>query len=441
MKIHNIEGDTMKDVNKLTRLLLIFSIMFVILLGNISITYAKTELDFYYPVGVAGPLAKVISGMVDEFNNLYPDIEVTPIYAGNYDDTMQKVQTAVMSGTPPDLAVLEISELHTMISMNATISLDKYIQQEEAGFLEQYFAAFLENGQYESKQYTIPFQRSTPVLYWNKEYFAEKADELRAAGLDPDSPPESWDELIGYGKVLTDRQKNKWGLIIPGGWNDWILEGFARQNNAQLMNNLGTKVYFNDDKVLEAVQLWYDMANKYKVMPPQVRTWAGSPADFVGGASAMLYNSTGALTYIKKSAPFDFGVAFMPKNKRYGAAVGGGDFHIFRGISKEKQDAAWEFIKFMTLPENAGHWSRESGYIAVRKESWELPVMKDYIKAVPEMLVAKEQLKYAHRKMSSVNYQQIREILTNYLDAVIEGKMKAKEAMDFAQKEAMNVLQ
>ena len=84
------------------------------------------RLTFYYPVGVSGPLATVINTYVDEFNAANPDIEVVPVYTGDYDPTMQKVQTAVMGGNPPDVFIVEISELPTLLAMNACEPLDRF---------------------------------------------------------------------------------------------------------------------------------------------------------------------------------------------------------------------------------------------------------------------------------------------------------------------------
>ena len=153
--------------------------------------YAKTELRFFYPVGVAGPLVKVINGMVAEFEKENPDIDVEPVYAGNYNQTMQKVQTAVLGGNPPDIAVVEISELFSLLQMDALIPLDTYIKKEGGQkFLDNYYKGFLGNAYgRDGKIYGFPFQRSTPILYWNKDMFAAAGDKLKNAGLDPDRPP------------------------------------------------------------------------------------------------------------------------------------------------------------------------------------------------------------------------------------------------------------
>ncbi|MCC3144617.1 ABC transporter substrate-binding protein [Halanaerobium sp. Z-7514] len=412
----------------------------LVFLSPVGAQEDQVLLNFYYPVGVAGPLASVVDEMVNEFNETHPNITVQPVYSGDYDDTMQRVQTGVMGGNPPDIAVVEISEAHSLLQMNATIPLTEFIEQEEGDFLEPFFDAFLANGNLYGEQWTIPFQRSTPVFYYNKDHFAEKADELLAAGLDPERAPDTWDELVAYAEVLTDREANRWGLIIPGGWNDWIFEAFAYQNNGQLINREGTEAYFTDEAVLEAAQFWYDLAHKYEVMPKEVRTWAGSPTDFAGEAASMLYNSTGALPPILNTANFEVGVAFMPQNKTYGAAVGGGDFHVFKDIPEANQAAAWEFIKFMTNPENAASWSVESGYVAVREDAYEVPVLAEHVENQPARAVARDQLEYAYPKMSAVGYQQIRQILTDILDEVMEGDMEAETAMNDAQNRIQAIL-
>lgn len=423
----------------------IFFILAICIFTNIFVfNYAQASeevlLTFYYPVGVAGPLASVVDEMVNEFNEKHEFITVQPIYSGNYDDTMQRVQTAVMGGNPPDIAVVEISETHSLLQMDATISLNKFIEREEKGFLDSYYEGFLANGNIYGEQWTMPFQRSTPVLYYNKDHFSDSAEKLLAAGLDSDRAPENWSELVEYAKILTKLEQNRWGLIIPGGWNDWIFEAFAYQNNAQLINPEGTKAYFTDEKVIEAAKFWYALAHEHEVMPKEVRTWAGSPTDFVGEAASMLYNSTGALPHILNSANFEVGVAFMPKKETFGAAVGGGDFHIFRNIPKKNQEAAWEFIKYMTNPENAAFWSVKSGYVAVREDAYQVPILSDHVTNQPVRAVARDQLEYAYPKMSAVGYQQIRQILTDILDELMEGNIEPVHAMERAQNSIQGIL-
>ena len=420
------------------RMKFILIILPALIFAFTSTASAKTKLRFFYPVGVAGPLVKVINGMVAEFEQQNPDIDIEPVYAGNYNQTMQKVQTAVLGGNPPDIAVVEISELFSLLQMDALIPMDEYIQQEGGQkFLDNYYKGFLGNAYgRDGKIYGFPFQRSTPILYWNKDMFQAAGDKLRTAGLDPNRPPKNWDELVEYAKILTVREGNQtkqYGLIIPGGWNDWIFEAFSRQNGSQLIKEDGLTVTFNSPQNLEALELWVKLTQELKVCPV-LRPWNITPDDFIGGVTAMMYYSTGGMAKIRKTAKFNWGAAFQPAGKRYCTPVGGGDFHIFKGIPKENQDAAWKFAKFMTTPKMAAHWSIESGYVAVNKNSYDLPEMKAFLQKFPQMTVARDQLEYAYPKMMAVNYQLIRNAMTTNLDGALEGKKTPQDALSAAHK-------
>jgi len=394
------------------------------------------RLTFYYPVGVAGPLAKVIGDMTDRFNKEHPGIEVVPVYSGDYDPTLQKVQTAVMAGNPPDVFIVEISELPTLLAMNAIVPLDEYVKRAEGGkYWEDFFPPFRENSVLRGRIWWIPFQRSTPVFYWNKEAF-------KRGGLDPDTPPQTWAELRETAKKLTVREGSEvkqWGVTISGGWNDWLFEAFVRQNGGWLINPEGTRANFDSKEAVEALEFWVELMHREKVGPPH-STWASTPPDFVAQRTAMLYHSTGILTFLRNSAKFDFGVAFMPKNKSYGAEVGGGNLAIARRIPKERQDAAWRFIEWMTSAENAAQWSMASGYIATRKSAYEVPAMKEFVAKDPRYLVARDQLQYAYGKMMAPNFQRIREILKKQLDDAVDGKISPKEAMATVQKQVEAVI-
>ncbi|WP_026245277.1 MULTISPECIES: ABC transporter substrate-binding protein [Alkalispirochaeta] len=386
------------------------------------------RLTFYYPVGVAGPLARVMNTYVEEFNELHPDIEVVPVYSGDYDPTMQKVQTAVMGGNPPDLFIVEISELPTLLAMNGIEPLSAYASPE---YLADFFPAFLENSyDEEGELWGIPFQRSTPVFYWNKEHFAE-------VGLDPERPPETWQEVREFAGKLN--RPGRHGVTISGGWDDWLFQGFVRQNGSELINYRERRVTLNSPEAVEALEFWVALTQEDKVAPPH-STWASTPPDFVAGQTSMLYHSTGVLSFLRNSAQFDFGVAFMPGNVSFGAEVGGGNIHMGRGIPEQNRRAAWKFIEFLTTPELAARWSRDSGYVSVRVSSYDLPDMREYTDRYPEYLVARNQLDYASGKMMAPAFQEIREFLKSALNESTAGNMAPRAALDRAQRQAENLL-
>lgn len=405
---------------------------------NDSEKQEEIELTFYYPVQVGGPINKIIEEIASDFTEENPHIKINPVYTGDYDNTMIKTQTDIRGNNPPDLAVLLAIDLYTLMDMNAIIPMDDLMENDNDAdeYISDFIPAFLENSKADDKIWSIPFQRSTPVLYYNKEAFKE-------VGLDPENPPETWNDLIDYSEKLTVRNKDqveRWGVQIPSSTNPWIFKGFVLQSGGILDEN-GKDVYFHEESVEEALQLHLDLAHKHETMAKGVIDWATTPTDFIEGKAAMIYHTTGNLTNIKDNADFDFGVAYLPANKNYGAPTGGGNFYIFEGISEEKKEAAWEFIKFATSAERAAQWSIDTGYIATRESAYETEVMKEYLESFPQAEVAKNQLEYAGSEMSTHNNGEVTEILKSAFQSVLTGEQQPKEAMEKAQQEADKVLE
>ena len=129
------------------------------------------------------------------------------------DSTVTKALTAARGGKPPQLSVILSVDMFTLIDEDVIIPFDELASSDEdKEWLGSFYPAFMENSQTGGKTYGIPFQRSTPVLYWNKEAFAE-------AGLDPETPPTTWEETIEFGKKLvkkdSDGNVSQWGVQIP----------------------------------------------------------------------------------------------------------------------------------------------------------------------------------------------------------------------------------
>jgi len=394
------------------------------------------EITFYYPVNVGGPLTKVIDEMANSFMAKNPGIKVNPVYTGNYGDNTVKIQAGVQAKQPPDVAVMMSTELFSMLDMNAIIPLDDFIAKDTDINMADFYPAFVEDTQTEDKTYSIPFQRSTIVMYYNKEMF-------KAAGLDPEKPPATWDELVSYAKQLN--KDGHAGLEIPG--NDdsyWMFQMLARQNAADpkqnIMSSDGKKAFFDTPENVEALQFWLDLSHKHKAMPEGVIDWATVPTDFIEGKTAMMMHTSGNLTNVKNNAKFDFGVAFPSGQKQFGSPTGGGNLYIFKDTTPEKQAAAWEFAKYMTAPEQAALFSSSSGYVGVRKSAYETEVMKKYTADFPQALVARDQLQYAFKELSTHNHGKVSTAITNQIQAALAGQIDAAGALKKAQEEADQAL-
>ncbi len=398
-----------------------------------------TEISFFYPVAVGGPVTKLIDQYAADFEKENPTIKVKPIYAGSYQDTITKALTAHKSGEPPVLSVLLSTDTFTLIDEDAIVPIDNFAtSSEDKAWLQSFYPAFMQNGHINGKTWGVPFQRSTIVLYWNKELFKE-------ASLDPNKPPATWAEMVADAQKLTKKDASgkvtQYGVQIPSsGFPYWLFQGLTTENDAILMNNAGTEVYFDKPGVIDALQFWVDLSKKHGVQPPGITEWGTTPRDFFEKKIAMMWTTTGNLTNVKANAKFDFGVAMLPANKKRGSPTGGGNFYIFKKSTPAQQQAAYRFIKWMTTPERAAKWGIDTGYVAVRADAFETPVMKQYVAGFPAAAVARDQLQYAVAEFSTHDNQRVTKALNDGLQAALTGTKSPADAMKDAQREADRIL-
>ena len=395
-------------------------------------------LSFYYPVAVGGPITKIIDGYTAAFEKDNPGIKINAIYAGTYQDTLVKALTAFKSGEPPDIAVLLSTDMFTLIDEDAITPFDGLLKTDaDKEWVKSFFPAFMENSQAGGKTWGIPFQRSTIVMYWNKDAF-------KAAGLDPDKAPGTWDELAAAGRKLVKRDGDnvsQWGLEIPStGFPYWLFQGLTTANNVRLMNQAGTETYFDKPAVVQALQFWVDLSRKEKVQPSGTIEWGTTPKDFFERKTAIMWTTTGNLTNVRTNAGFPFGVAMLPAHEGRGSPTGGGNFYFFKKMTDEQREAAFKFVRWMTTPERAADWGIATGYVAVRPDAWETPAMKKYVADFPAAAVARDQLKFAVAELSTHDNQRVTKALNDGIQAALTGAKTPEQAMKDAQQEAARIL-
>jgi sn-glycerol 3-phosphate transport system substrate-binding protein len=400
---------------------------------------SATEITFFYPIAVGGPIPKIVDRYAEEFQKLHPEITVKPIYTGSYQDSIVKAMTAAKAGNAPDLAVLLSTDMFTLIDNDLIESYDKIATSDaDKAWIRAFYPAFMQNSQAEGHTWGIPFQRSTIVQYWNKDAF-------KAAGLDPEKPPLTWDELVSMGKKLTKKdasgQVTQWGIEIPSsGFPYWLFQALTTQNGAILANQDGTKVSYNNPKVIEAAQFFADLSGKYDVMPKGIIDWGTTPKDFFENKTAIMWTTTGNLTNVRTNAKFPFGVSALPAKVHGGSPTGGGNIYMFKTGDKAKAAVSLEFARFLTTPEKAADWGIATGYVATRPDAWQTEAMKKYAADFPPAVVARDQLKDSVAELSTHDNQRVTKLLNDALQAILTGAKQAKPALDEAQAEANRIL-
>jgi len=377
---------------------------------------------------------KVWAKMVEEFNATHPNIHVTATYQGGYNQTIQKVTTAIAGNATPDVA--ELPQSHGIIEFAASgrlLPIEEFMPKgDKDDFPEGALARYSVGG----KLYAIPNAVSTSLLYYNADLFKE-------AGLDPNKPPQTWDDVVTVGKKLTrdtdgDGKPDKWGLVTHTTVN-YFLFAMIYQNGGRLFDEKGNPA-FNSPETVEALQFWSDLVHKHKIMPPL--THAAANKLFMAGTAGMMYQSTAFLETLEKGVGtrFVYKTAFFPKKKQWGTDIGGTALGIFKS-NPAREKAAYEFVKWMTDTKQAAYWSQETGYVAARKSCMKLPSHQKFLEQNPNARVAGEQLPYVSVMPASKGDNVINKPFLSLIEKLeAEPNVNIKKELDEIAKEAATKL-
>lgn len=407
------------------------------------------KLDMYFPVSVGGGPDALINALCEEFHAENPGIKINPVYAGSYADTRTKVLAAINAGNTPAIALMFSIDLYQLMSTGKLYDYNSFCKTEEdVAWLNGFYPGFMENSRVPDGNggytvYGIPWQRSTIIMYYNKDAFRE-------VGLDPEQPPKTWEELEAYAAKLTKKDEAgntvRYGIQIPSdkaGYAYWMLQTFTlTQDGQNLMSADGKEVFFNHEKTVKGLEFWKSLSDK-GYQAPGTAKWATTVGDFLEGKVAIMYHTTGNLTNVKKNATFDFGTSRLAAGTSYGSPTGGGNFYLFKdaNISEEETQAAFTFIKWMTgNPERVAQWSMDTGYVAPRPEAYETEKMIKYAAEFPSALTARDQLEYAYAEFSVYDQGTVQDILDTAIELVMTGQQDAQSALDNAQAEAEMIL-
>lgn len=289
--------------------------------------------------------------MVDGFNKAHQNIEIvpqaTPGTSGYDTQDVTKLLSAIASGNPPDVTWLDRFTAAQFAARDALTPLDEYIKT--AGFdMSQYLDYTIKELTFNGKIWGLPWDTDTRILFWNKDLF-------KKAGLDPETPPKTWDELLDYSKKLTitDNKGNfKQIGFIPNFGNSWLyLFGF--QNGGKFLSDDGKTAMLNSPEIVQALEFMvkgYDILGGAKKVNAYSSTFQGESNDpFLTGKVAMLINVNNAiLSYTRFNPNLNYGTALPPTPKGDNQITwsGGWSYAVPKGAKHSKE--AFEVIKWLT---------------------------------------------------------------------------------------------
>lgn len=415
-------------------------LFFLMLLAVVPLAQAQDAVvvDFYYPTAVTtatdpnnpNSIDNLFKRYAEAFEAENPGIDINVVYTGSYTDTRTTIQTELQGGgAGPDVAVMLTTDLFSFLEDGYIVPAQDFIDASEDGeaYAADFFPAFLTNSVDEDGViWSVPFQRSTPILYYNKDQFA-------AAGLDPEQPPRNREELVEAAQALTEG--DRWGLWLPtDGFPIWLFQSFVIADGQNIVEESPAQVFFNTPQSQSALDFILDLSSEYGVMPSGTLSWGDGPTIFTSGGASMLIHTTGSLTRILNEAPFEVGVGFLPVGPAgedgtgYGTPTGGGNLYLFANSTPEEQEAAWKWIKFLSSPEIQADWGANTGYVAARQSAWETEPLASLSAERPQYGVARDQLAYADKEFSSYRAIDIQNIINTTLSGVISGSLTDVEA-------------
>ncbi len=347
------------------------------------VSQTGSTVNITYWGSFSGALGEAEQAMVTRFNESQSDVAVEYQFQGSYEETAQKFTAGLQANTIPDVLLLSDVWWFGFYVAGAIGELDGLAKQASVDFAD-YEPVLLNEGKRQDKQFWVPFARSTPLFYYNKDVFAE-------VGL-PDRAPETWAEFSEWAPKLMKKDGDtlaRSAFAHPNGasYIAWLFQGVTWQHGGQFSQPDFT-MSLTDPNTLRAAQFYQDTANTLG--------WASLSSDinkdFVGGVAATMMASTGGLAGITSTATFPVGVGLLPKETGFGCPTGGAGLAIPSGTPDEKKLAAMQYVAFATNPEQAGQWSRDTGYMPVRISSKESPEMQAFFAENPNFKTAVEQL-------------------------------------------------
>ena len=393
----------------------------------------SVELTYYFPVQTSGPLASAMEQIVTNFNSSHSGITVNPVFTGNYSATLEKTMTAVTAGNPPHVVLSGGTDVTTYTAVDALYNIKDFLDAEGPEFKSDFIDAFWGTFEIDGGVYGLPYQHSTPIAYYNKDLFS-------AAGLDPENPPLTWEDTLTAAKKLQAANGDVIPLELSA--DPWILEALAMSNGGGIVENRST-LTFDSSPSVEALSFLKTMMLDDKTAVS--RKYGETSEDFIAESTAIMYNSIGSMGAVASGASFNWDVAPIPVSGSNLSKIpyGGGGMVMLAGHPDNETKSAWEFMKYMTTPEITAKWSMTSGYYAVRKSSYELDEMKDYIAELPQMQKAVDMLQNAAAPwMPEKNYGEINNRLQLAMDnCLIQGSESPSQALAQAQQDSLELLE
>ncbi|WP_346796603.1 sn-glycerol-3-phosphate ABC transporter substrate-binding protein UgpB [Halomonas sp. Bachu 37] len=410
---------------------------------------AATEISWWHAMG--GELGGILEEITQDFNESQDDYQVNPSYRGNYSETMTGAIAAFRANEQPH--ILQVFEVGTGTMMNADGAIyPVYELMEEHGrpfdreaFLPAVVGYYTDT---DGNMLSFPFNSSTPIMYYNRDVFEE-------AGLDPEQAPETWEELADFSRQIVESGAASCGFTSS--WPSWVmLENLSAMHDSPLgtlengFGGMETELNFNNELVARHWDNLHDWQEE------NVFRWGGpgtgpdSEPMFYSQDCAIFFGSSASRADVVANADFEVGYGMLPYYADVDGApqnsiIGGATLWTLQGHSDEEYDAVAAFFEYLSQPEVQAAWHQRTGYLPITQAAWDLSKEQGFYEENPGSDISLKQMTLNEPTENSKglrfgNFVQIRDVISEEMEAVMTGDKSGQEAADDAVQRGNDLL-
>jgi len=423
---------------------LVATAVFAAFASSATVALATTEVQWWHAMG--GTNGERVNKLASDFNATQSDYKVVPVYKGNYTETMTAAVAAFRANEQPHIVqVFEVGTATMMAAKGAVYPVEQVMKDAGEPFDKSiYLPAVISYYQTPAGELlSMPFNSSTPVLWYNKDAF-------KKAGVA--SVPKTWDDMKSASEKLV-AAGYKCGFSF--GWQSWVMiENYSSWHNMSMgtkengFAGTDTEFTFNNDKTKARLQQIADWSKD------KLFTYGGRRGDslsmYTNGECGMWMNSSAYYGSIKKQAKFEFGQAMLPldtavASKPQNSIIGGATLWVLRGHDKEEYKGVAKFMSYLSSSAVQAWWHQETGYVPITTPAYELSKKQGFYKSNPGTDIAIQQLSLNTPTPNSKglrfgNFVQIRDVLNEEMEAIWAGKKTAAEGLDDAAERGNKLL-
>jgi len=426
---------------KSTRISLIVLAAFLLTLPTVAL--AKTEIVWWHAMG--GFLGERVNEIATKFNSSQTEYEVKAVNKGSYPEALTAAIAAYRAKTHPH--VLQVQEIATQTMLSSGAIYPVYQLMADHGVKinwTDFISVVKSYYSYKGNLYSMPFNSSTAIFYYNKSIFQK-------AGLKTDKAPATYEEIEKCAKATVVSGATKIGFTVA--WPSWTLmenmhawhdQPFSDQDNG--FAGLATHLKINGslgERLMDLISRWQNEG---------IFTYSGRLAKgdqpIINGEAAMGIASTALVGTLTKSAKFEWGTGFLPRLPglpQGNSIIGGASLFVMKGHNAEENKGVAKFLEFLGQTPQQAWWHAQTGYLPISNSALKALQATDHFKKNPNLWTAFAQITSGKTTANSQgvrlgNLIAIRDVIEGEMENILAGKKTSKQGLDEAVKKSDEIL-